>query len=88
MAQCLEEKGASMFGAFWCPHCAAQKDLFGDAYPTSIYIECSNEDRTQKDVCNAANITGYPTWVFADGTRARGEQTLKQLSDQAGCTGD
>ena len=87
VAACLEAKGIKMYGAFWCPHCAAQKAIFGDAYPSSIYIECSNADRTQKDVCNAANIVSYPTWEFAEGKRAKGEQTLEELSQQAGCEG-
>ena len=28
-AQCLKDKGATFYGAFWCPHCQAQKKLFG-----------------------------------------------------------
>ena len=27
-AQCLTAKGAQMYGAWWCPHCADQKELF------------------------------------------------------------
>ena len=27
-AQCLKDKGATFYGAFWCPHCKAQKALF------------------------------------------------------------
>jgi len=27
-AQCLTDKGVKMYGAYWCPHCQAQKALF------------------------------------------------------------
>ena len=32
LAECLSEHGVIMYGAFWCPHCAAQKKVFGDAF--------------------------------------------------------
>ena len=28
-AQCLTSKGMKMYGAWWCPHCAEQKESFG-----------------------------------------------------------
>ncbi|HEY4504811.1 MAG TPA: hypothetical protein VJI73_03495, partial [Candidatus Paceibacterota bacterium] len=28
-ANCLKDRGAIFYGAFWCPHCANQKKLFG-----------------------------------------------------------
>ena len=28
-AQCLKDKGAIFYGAFWCPHCQNQKKMFG-----------------------------------------------------------
>ncbi|HEY9888334.1 MAG TPA: hypothetical protein V6D02_08030, partial [Candidatus Obscuribacterales bacterium] len=31
LAQHLTAQGATMYGAFWCPHCADQKELFGEA---------------------------------------------------------
>jgi hypothetical protein len=85
-ATCLTDHNASMYGAFWCPHCAAQKTVFGDAFKNILYIECSNPDRTQNDVCNEAQIESYPTWQFADGSRLVGEQTVATLGKKAGCT--
>ncbi|MCC6805945.1 MAG: hypothetical protein IT381_00865 [Deltaproteobacteria bacterium] len=82
---CLESSGVKMYGAFWCPHCKAQMELFGDAFPSAIYVECSNADHSQNDVCRAEDIAGYPTWIFADGARLVGEQTLATLKDKAGC---
>ncbi len=85
-AQCLTEKDVKFYGAFWCPHCARQKQLFGDALEKINYIECSLPDRSgQTSICIGKNITGYPTWEFTDGTRLSGEQTLEKLSQKSGC---
>jgi hypothetical protein len=85
-AQCLTTKEAKMFGAFWCPHCQDQKKLFGSSWKYINYIECSSPDRSsQLQICKVANIEGYPTWEFQDGTRISGLVTLKQLSSITGC---
>jgi len=80
-ATCLKDQGVKFYGAFWCPHCQAQKALFGSSVKLLPYIECSNPDgQSQNQTCNDAKIESYPTWVFPDGTRATGEQTLADLS--------
>ncbi len=85
-AQCLTEKDVKFYGAFWCSHCARQKQLFGDAITNINYIECSLPDRSgQTSICISKNITGYPTWEFADNTRLRGEQPIETLSKKTGC---
>jgi hypothetical protein len=66
-AQCLRESGTKFFGAFWCPHCQAQKAMFGSAKSMLPYVECSNTDRSQTPVCIDAKIESYPTWTFAKG---------------------
>lgn len=81
-AECLAQKGTMMYGAYWCPHCEAQKKLFGDAFKSVPYVEC-----TQKaDECNAKGVTGYPTWIFADGSKVEGEQTFNALAQKTGCS--
>ena len=80
-ALCLTEKGVVMYGAEWCPHCQNQKKQFGSSFQYVAYVECPEEPK----VCLDKNITGYPTWVFADGTRLEGEQSLLHLSDRSGC---
>lgn len=85
-ATCLGQKGVKFYGAFWCPHCQAQKALFGKSVSKLPYIECSNPDgQTQDQVCNDAKIEGYPTWEFADGSRVSGEQSLQTLADKSSC---
>ena len=86
-AQCLADKGVKFYGAFWCPHCQAQKKLFGSQAVKKLpYIECSTPDgKSQTQECKDAGITGYPTWKFTDGSVQTGELTFTQLADKTGC---
>jgi hypothetical protein len=85
-AQCLNTKGATMYGAFWCPHCADQKELFGSSFEYVNYVECGIKgSRNLAQVCTDANIKHFPTWVFADGSRVEGEHPLDFLSGATGC---
>ena len=69
-AQCLKASGITFYGAFWCPHCQAQKKEFGSSEKYLPYVECSTPDgQSQTQVCKDKNITSYPTWILADGTR-------------------
>jgi hypothetical protein len=83
---CLKDTGAVFYGAFWCPHCQNQKAMFGTSEKYLPYVECSTPDgKGQLDVCKEKNITGYPTWVFADGNRSSGEVPLNTLAEKTGC---
>lgn len=85
-AQCLGEKKATFYGAFWCPHCQAQKALFGNSEKLLPYVECSTPDsKGQTQICIDKTITGYPVWEFEDGSRLSGEQTLETLADKTKC---
>lgn len=85
-ATCLKDQGATFYGAFWCPHCQAQKKLFGSSVKFLPYVECSTADGSaQLQVCIDKNVTGYPTWEFADGSRLNGEIPLEQLAGKTNC---
>lgn len=86
-AQCLTENGALFYGAFWCPACGAQKKMFYGAADELPYVECSNPDKTRTEECSQILSTedGYPTWIFADGTKLSGVLTLEGLSQLSGC---
>src|SRR3989338_4753785 len=90
-AKCLTEKGAKMYGAYWCPHCINQKEDFGKSWQYVTYVECSLPGgQAQTPVCKTAGIEGYPTWEFIDAetqnkTRASGELSFEQLSVYSGC---
>ncbi|MBI2629434.1 hypothetical protein HYW74_05100 [Candidatus Pacearchaeota archaeon] len=86
-AQCLSEKNTTMYGAFWCPHCKEQKKAFGSSWQYINYIECSTPDgNAQLQICKDANIDGYPTWQFADGTRRDGFVPLADLARITNCS--
>lgn len=76
-----------MYGAYWCPHCATQKDYFGGAVSRIPYVECDPEGlRTQADICQQAGITAYPTWIIEDGYYL-GAQPLGKLARLSGFEG-
>ena len=85
LAQCITEKEAVFYGAFWCPNCQQQKALFGRSSKYLPYVECSNPDRTQKDICVDAEIEKYPTWTLADGTARTGVITPLELAEMTSC---
>ena len=84
-AQCLSDKGAKFYGAWWCPHCILQKKLFGRAMKNVTYIECSDANKNMTQECKDAGVEGYPTWIFADGAKLQGEQSFKTLADKTAC---
>ena len=89
-ATCLKDKGALFYGAFWCPHCQAQKKLFGSSAHLLPYIECSTPDANgQTQVCIDQKIQSYPTWKLADGTQIPDENeagvSLETLAAKTGC---
>ncbi len=86
-AQCLSDNGAKFYGAHWCPHCKNQKEAFGPAAKYLPYIECATPSgQGQQKVCVDNNITSYPTWVFADGSRESGNLSLSTLATKTNCT--
>lgn len=93
-AKCIAqpEKGVTFFGAFWCPHCQAQKARFGKSSKYLPYVECSTVDgRGQLQICKDAGIVTYPTWEFATSSfatstyRVVGEMELTDLSEKTKC---
>lgn len=86
LAQCINDSGAKFYGAFWCPHCQATKAMFGKSAKLLPYVECSTADgKGQLPICTEKDVKGYPTWVFPDGSRLQGEQTLQALADKTNC---
>lgn len=82
LAQCLTRAGVTMYGTDWCPHCQDQKALFGPSFRYVQYVNCD----ANRPACDAAGVTGFPTWVFPDGGESlAGEQPLATLAARAGC---
>lgn len=94
-AQDLLAAGVVYFGAEWCPACTQQKELFEDGGNDLNMIEVTDPDARVARLTDpsvsilnsvgvANNITSFPTWVFPDGSRAVGVQSLQELSTRSG----
>jgi glutaredoxin len=87
LAKCIAQTSTTFYGASWCPHCADQKTKFGTGAQYLPYMECAIAGTsTQAQACIDHNITQYPTWVFADGSRLVGVQTPQTLATKTSCT--
>jgi len=86
-AKCLTDKGAVMYGTFWCPHCAKTKKRFGSSFQFIKYVECDPRgDNEQSELCLEKEIEAYDTWEFSDGSRVIGEPSFETLGEKAGCS--
>ena len=84
LADHLTEIGAKMYGAYWCPYCATQRDYFGGAASRLPYIECDPDGfGAQVELCDAAGVEVYPTWIIG-GDRYTGAQPLGDLATLSG----
>lgn len=81
LAKCLTQKGVAMYGAYWCPHCQAQKKIFGDSFKYVNYVECTKDIKK----CQEKKIEGYPTWIFKNGDRIKGEASFEELAKKTAC---
>ncbi|OLP20265.1 hypothetical protein BST81_00535 [Leptolyngbya sp. 'hensonii'] len=90
LAEYLTQSGAKFYGAYWCPHCHDQKELFGSQAVTKLpYIECAPEGKSsQTDVCRAQgeNLKYFPTWEIK-GKFYSGTKSLEELSKLSGYDG-
>ncbi|MEK7177164.1 MAG: hypothetical protein AAB719_02630 [Patescibacteria group bacterium] len=85
--QCINDSGTIYYGAFWCPNCKNQEAMFGRSSRLLPRIECSTPDgKGQLKVCQDAEIKGYPTWEFPDGSRKTGVQPLEDLARATSCS--
>lgn len=88
LARHLTEIGAKEYGAFWCPHCYDQKQLFGkEAFAIIDYVECDPKGKNPRpQLCQQAGIEGFPTWEI-NKTLYPGVQPLDELAKASGYQG-
>ncbi|MCM1982780.1 vitamin K epoxide reductase family protein [Lyngbya confervoides] len=97
LAQHLKDTGAVMYGAFWCPHCYDQKNLFGvEALSIMPYVECDPRGKAaQPDLCQQKfdlakeqlkTEVGFPTWEI-NGRFYSGARPLSELAKVSGYEG-
>lgn len=75
----LVAQGAVFYGAWWCPACFQQKNLFGKEAGNSLpYVECDKSDEGRQR-CQAASVRAFPTWDLKGKPRLEGVQSLDEL---------
>ncbi|MEB3323888.1 MAG: hypothetical protein VKM17_00960 [Cyanobacteriota bacterium] len=78
VANWLRQRGVIFYGAWWCPACFQQKNLFGKEAGNRLpYVECDKEDVGRRR-CVAEEVRVFPTWVRGT-ERREGVQTLEEL---------
>ena len=84
LAKHLRKSGAVMYGSYKCPHCNAQKALFGGASKYVVYVECDPAGKDAKPtLCIARGIMHFPTWEIG-GRFYEGAKSLQELSQLSG----
>ncbi|MBE9079748.1 hypothetical protein IQ241_21045 [Romeria aff. gracilis LEGE 07310] len=84
LASYLTANDAKVYGAYWCPHCAAQKERFGAAAEQIPYVECDPEGaNAQPGLCQQKAIRAYPTWEIG-GAFYEGNLPLGRLAELSG----
>lgn len=87
LAKRLNEKGVTMYGAYWCPHCSRQKEVFGaEAWSIMNYVECSPKGYGFQGTKMCKGVDGYPTFKDKNGKliNVSGEQSLQSLAQLVG----
>ena len=75
-ASCLSRAGATYYFASWCPHCARQNQMFGDALYNLRTVDCTK---------GCEDVQSFPTWTFHDGSRISGVASFDSLARRTGC---
>ncbi len=83
----MADTGAKFYGAYWCPRCQEQKELFKSSAKRLPYVECSSGGRGSPLTapCASNNIKSYPTWIIGD-QRFTGLQKPRELASASGFT--
>jgi hypothetical protein len=87
-ARCLGSRGVKMYGAYWCPHCQDQKEMFAASFKFVPYVECGvqGDPHGQSQACKDENVKHYPTWQFPPtGERVERVFSLEELSERTSC---
>jgi uncharacterized membrane protein len=86
LAKHLKQMGVKKYGAYWCPHCYEQKQLFGqEAWKEIEYIECASDGKgknPQPKLCAEKGIQSFPTWEI----KGKLDPGVKVLSKLAAAT--
>jgi len=85
-AKLLTQSGTVVYGATWSADSSEQRRLFQDGAKYLPFVNVTNPDRTPNQLAAQHQITVYPTWVFDDGSRLEGMQSLATIALRSGLT--
>ena len=83
LSEHLSRIGARFYGAWTCPACVRQMELFGKQAAVLVpYVECRMPKKRPEEAaaCREAQVRAYPTWLLPDGQRREGVQSIDELS--------
>ena len=85
LAAHLRESGAKFYGAYWCPRCEDQKELFGASADRLPYVECTPQGRNglRAVACLTNDVASYPTWIIGE-QRVTGSISTDRLARVSG----
>jgi hypothetical protein len=75
-ARCISRAGATFYTASWCPHCARQSRMFGNALRYVRVVDCT---------AGCKGVRSFPTWRFGDGSQLNGVASFEDLGSRTGC---
>lgn len=81
LATHLRDSEARFYGAYWCPVCQEQKEMFEASAHRLPYVECTPRGRsgTLNFTCVANDVKDYPTWIIG-GRRYVGVLSIDRLT--------
>lgn len=84
LAMHLQKLDARFYGAYWCPTCQKQKQMFEASAHRLPYVECTPEGRmgSLNFACVANEINDYPTWII-NGRRYVGLNSVEELATRS-----
>jgi len=87
-AKCIASKQARMYGLYWCPHCADQKEMFGASFRYIPYQECAVKGSPHEltPECKTVGVKLFPSWQFGNNPPKEGVLSLQELGDKTGCS--
>ena len=88
-AKFLSENNIVMYSAYWCSHCYAQKQLFGEEAVKELKIvECAKDGKDNEfELCQTKGISGFPSWEI-NGEIISGTRDLNELAKKTSYQGD
>ena len=79
---CLKDSDFKIYGANWCGWTKKLVTMLGGFDMVEpIYVECTE----QKEECDNAGVTGYPTIIIGGEIYQGPDRTFKAFSDVTGC---